>query len=280
MKVFFPVSLAELWHVWQQYPHGVVFAGGTDVFVRRRRSGADPDVLIGLERLPEMSYVRQEGTLLRIGATASLEEVRQHPAIAKLTAFKEALDGFASPPIRHSATIGGNICTASPAADCLPPLYVFDAVVRVDGVAGSREVAVDDFFLGPGRTVLQPGEIVTEVTITLPTSSIYTWYRKVGKRRAMAIAVASLAVLASKDAAGRLISLRLAWGSMGPTIVTMPQIEQLLTGRILTTGLIREAASQVAAAVQPIDDLRATASYRQRLAGNMLVSALQDLQEK
>lgn len=280
MKVFFPVSLSELWHVWQQYPHGVVFAGGTDVFVRRRRSGAEPDVLIGLERLRELSYVRHEGNLLRIGSAVCLEELRQHPAISALAAFKEALDGFASPPIRHCATIGGNICTASPAADCLPPLYILDAVVGVAGAAGSRKVAVTDFFLGPGRTALQPGEIVTEVAITLPVPSAHSWYRKIGKRRAMAIAVVSLAGLALKDDAGRLSSLRLAWGSMGPTVVTIPHVEQLLTGRVLTIGLIREAASQAAAAVHPIDDLRATARYRQRMTANLLVSALQDLREQ
>ena len=280
MKVFFPASLTELWHVWQQYPHGILFAGGTDVFVRRRRSGAEPDILIGLERLPELSYVRQEGNRLRIGAAVCLEELRQHPAISALAAFKEALDGFASPPIRHCATIGGNICTASPAADLLPPLYILDAVVRVTGAAGSREVAVADFFLGPGRTALQPGEIVTEVIITLPDPSTHSWYRKIGKRRALAIAVASLAGLASKDETGRLSSLRLAWGSMGPTVVTIPHVEQLLTGCILTAGLIREAALQATAAVHPIDDLRATARYRQRMTANLLVSALQDLREQ
>ena len=274
MKIIFPETLAALWQARQEYPDAVVLAGGTDLFVRLRGHSLQPPVFIGLERLSELNFIRIEGDTLLVGAAVNLEELRSHSALARVQVLRDALDSFASPPIRHSATIGGNLCTASPAGDCLPPLYVLDAVVTLASEAGRREMAVADFIAGPGRTALAPREIVTVVKIPLPPSDAITSYSKVGKRKALAIAVTSMALAAALEPDRQLSHVRLAWGSVGPTVTALPEIEQLLTGKPLTMELLRQAAAQVAAAVKPIDDVRSSAAYRRQVAGNLLVKAL------
>ena len=274
MKILFPKTVASLWQTWREHPDANVFAGGTDLFVRLRGKSIQPTVLIGLEWLNELNFISMDGDNLVVGAAVSLEELRNHQVLDRLQVLREALDSFASPPIRHSATIGGNLCTASPAGDCLPPLYVLDAVVTLASEAGRREMAVADFIAGPGRTALAPREIVTVVKIPLPPSDAITSYSKVGKRKALAIAVTSLALAAALEPDRQLTHVRLAWGSVGPTGTALPEIEQLLTGKPLTMELLRQAAAQVAAAVKPIDDVRSSAAYRRQVAGNLLVKAL------
>lgn len=274
MKVFFPETLGALWQARQEYHDAAVLAGGTDLFVRLRGNSVQPVVLIGLERLRELNFITTEGDKLVVGAAVCLEELRNHQALARLQVLQEALDSFASPPIRHSATVGGNLCTASPAGDCLPPLYALKASVTLASAAGRRELVIDDFIVGPGQTALRPGEIVTAVTIPLPPYNALTSYNKVGKRKALAIAVASMALIAVPGQDRQLSCVRLAWGSVGPTVMVLPQIEELLAGKVLTAELLKQAADQVALAVKPIDDVRACAVYRRQLAGNLLVKAL------
>lgn len=274
MKIVFPETLAALWQARREYPDAPVFAGGTDLFVTLRGKSVQPAALIGLERLRELNFISAEDNKLVVGAAVCLEELRCHQALDRLQVLREALDCFASPPIRHSATIGGNLCTASPAGDCLPPLYVLDAVVSIAGEAGGREMAVADFITGPGKTKLAAGEIVTAVTIPLPPPGVVTSFIKVGKRKALAIAVASLALAAVPLPNRGLSSVKLAWGSVGPTVITLPQVEELLTGQPLTEKLLRQAAAEVSTGVRPIDDVRASAAYRRQLAGNLLVKVL------
>lgn len=274
MKIIFPETLEALWQARQEYPDASVLAGGTDLFVNLRSKRIQPAVLIGLERLKELNFITTDGDKLVVGAAVCLEELRNHQALARLQVLREALDSFASPPIRHSATVGGNLCTASPAGECLPPLYVLNATVTLARAAGQRELVIDDFIVGPGQTALRPGEIVTAVTIPLPPYDALTSYSKVGKRKALAIAVTSMALVAVPGRDRQLSCVRLAWGSVGPTVMVLPQIEELLTGKPLTAELLKQAADQVALAVKPIDDVRACAAYRRQLAGNLLVKSL------
>ena len=274
MNILFPETLAALWQAWREHPDASIFAGGTDLFVRLRGKSVQPDVLIGLERLSELNFISAEGDKLVVGAAVNVEELRNNQALDSLQVLREALDSFASPPIRHSATIGGNLCTASPAGDCLPALYVLDAIVILASVTGRREMAVADFIIEPGRTALAPGEIVAAVKIPLPPREAITSYSKVGKRKALAIAVTSMASVVIPGPGRQLSRVRLAWGSVGPTVATLPETERLLAGKPLTMELLRQAAAQVAAAVKPIGDVRSSAAYRRQVAGNLLLKAL------
>ena len=155
----------------------------------------------------------------------------------------------------------------------MPPLYVFNASVDTVCAGKYRRIPVAEFIAGPGRTVLQPGEVVTSVRLARGPSGRNSGYYKVGKRQAMAIAVASLAALVTPEKNGRR-QIRLAWGSVGPTVMTAPAIESFLADRSFTEENLRQAGALVSEFVQPIDDLRASAGYRRQLAANLLLIVL------
>jgi len=273
MQIFFPATLVELWKLFEQYPAGRIMAGGTDLLVRLRKSGDKPSALFCLERLTELQQITQEQDDIFIGAGVTIQQLVEHETIERhLRALWDAVIVFASPPIRHSATLGGNLCTASPAGDTLAPLYVFGAVVVVASPRGLRRIPIADFILGPGSTVLQPGEIVAGVSIPLPAESVQSHYYKVGKRQALAIAVVSLAVLLEIGQDNKVNQIKLAWGSVGKTITILPELEAFLTGKVLTEDILRQAADLAANGVGPIDDVRAGAAYRRQVSGNLLLA--------
>ncbi|MDR7868261.1 MAG: xanthine dehydrogenase family protein subunit M [Sporomusaceae bacterium] len=272
MKVFFPRALPELWPLMAEYPAGAVLAGGTDFLVKMRKNGDRPPALFALERLAELRQIAVQGGELHIGAAVTISELMAGDIVRKaLPALWQAAAVLGSPPVRHSATLGGNVCTASPAGDTLVPLYVFDAEVTVASAAGRRRLPIGGFIAGPGRTALAPGEIVTGVVVPLPPAGAFSAYYKVGKRQAMAIAVASLAVCLEQAGDGSVEKIRLAWGSVGPTVTSLPAVEAFLRGRRLSPAVLRQAGDMAAAAVRPIDDVRAGADYRRQLAGNLLL---------
>lgn len=157
-----------------------------------------------------------------------------------------------------------------PAGDTLPALYALGAQVTLMSRNSERVMDVADLIIGPGRTALEPGEILARVRIPLPKPGTVQHFEKVGRRRALAISVASLAALLRLD--GDIIrDIRLTCGSVAPTVLRCAEAEAWLTGRTLTSGNLRHAAGLVRAAVRPIDDVRATADYRRQVAGNLLL---------
>jgi len=272
MDTLFPRSLPALWELLAAYPGAVVMAGGTDVLVRLRGAESRPPALICLERLEEITRLECRGDELFIGAGVTIARLAADDAVGQaVPALRQAALLLGSPPVRHAATLGGNICTASPAGDTLPPLYAADATVEIAGREGCRRLAVAGFVTGPGRTALRPGEIVTGVSVPACGRDTLSAYFKVGRRQATAIAVVSLAVRLRLAGDGSVELIRLAWGSVGPTVKMLPAVEDHLRGRHLSAALLREAGAMVAAAVEPIDDVRASAAYRRRVAGNLLL---------
>jgi len=170
--------------------------------------------------------------------------------------------------VRNQATLGGNICTASPAGDTLPALYVLEAQLELGSRTTTRTVPIQDFITGPGQTLLEPGEILSAIRIPLPPADSTQCFEKVGRRRALAISVASLAAMLRLT--GKTVrEIRLAFGSLGPTVLRCPEAEHWLTGRELTPDNLRHAAGMVRQSVRPISDMRATADYRRQVAGNL-----------
>lgn len=272
MEIFFPRTLPELWSLMAEYPTGAVLAGGTDLLVKLRKTGDRPPALFALERLAELRQIAVQGGELHIGAAVTISELVASDIVRKdLPALWQAAAALGSPPVRHSATVGGNVCTASPAGDTLAPLYAYGATVTISGIAGRRSLAIGDFIAGPGRTALAPGEIATGIVVPLPPAGAFSAYYKVGKRQAMAIAVASLAVCLEQAGDGPIEKIRLAWGSVGPTVTTLPAVEEYLRGKRLSPAVLRQAGDMAATAVRPIDDVRAGAGYRRQLAGNLLL---------
>lgn len=260
----------------------VLIAGGTDLLVQRR-AGRQIVAVIDLTNLTDAPPPVQElpGGLLRLSATASITEIAADLG-TRLPALAQAIAVFGSPQIRNRATIGGNLGTASPSGDLMPPLLTAGGSVRLRGAAGRRQLPMEDFLVGPRRTALQPGEWIESVEIDTYCSGsgggdkpgVRSGFRKIGGRRALAISVVNLAWRWSLDGDGHLADVRLAVGAAAPTVIRARRAESLLEGAEPAPDVARHAAAQLAADLAPIDDLRGSAEYRRAAAAGLLTEAL------
>jgi xanthine dehydrogenase FAD-binding subunit len=270
--VHLPRTLAELWTHLDEEPEAQVYAGGTDFLVKMRsgRKDAAPD-LICLERLKELREIGETAGAIRIGAAVTHTELlRSSLIVSCLPVLARALKTLGSPQIRNMGTIGGNICTASPAGDTLPPLYVLGAKVELCRRGVIRMLPIGEFITGPGETRLEQGEIMTGVLVDKHEAYNIHHFEKVGQRRSMACAVASMAALLRISPAGVIEAARLSWGSVGPTIITGAAVADALTGEKLSPETLAAAAGIAGRLVAPIDDVRATADYRRTVSANLL----------
>ncbi len=266
--VFRPTSLEALWPLLADGAR--VMAGGTDLLVRGR--GQAPFDAALLEGIPHLAEIDEEDGLLRLGACATHAALARHELVRqRLPGLVRALAVLGSPQVRNMGTLGGNIVTASPAGDTLPPLYALDAQVELASALGARRLPLAGLIIGPGRTSLAPGEIVTAVLVRPPEPGAVQHFEKVGRRNALAIAVASLAAILATDGHGRVTQARLALGSLAPTVLRCRAAEEALTGQTLTRETLLEAGARIRQAVSPIDDVRASAAYRRQVAENLLL---------
>lgn len=274
-RVCLPHKLEELWSSMQENPGALLFAGGTDLLVKMRSGRVDASRLIGLEQLSELKGISKDKGIIRIGACVTHTELLSSPLIAKhLPVLHQALVTLGSPPIRNMGTIGGNICTASPAGDTLPPLYVLDAGLEIAFANGCRLTPIKDFITAPGKNSLREGEILSAICVKIPAQPNLQRFEKIGQRQSMSCSIASLAALLKVLESGIIESAHLAWGSVGPTVVTDINIEAFLTGKKLARETISATAEMAALSVAPIDDVRASADYRRLVSGRLLLRLL------
>lgn len=274
--VYLPTTLEEVWDILDREPGARVYAGGTDLLVQLRRGLVQADCLVCLERVNEIRGVREDSDEISLGAGLTHDRIRRDPIVAdRLPVLVQALECLASPPIRHMGTIGGNIVNASPAGDTLPPLYALEARVELRSRAGTRTMPLADFIEGPGITRLGHGEILTRVIVPRPPKFGIHHFEKVGRRKAQACAVASLAALFEISSEGLVEAVRLAWGSVGPTVIRSREIEDTLRRKPPTVEVLASTARLVEQVVSPIDDVRASAEYRRITAGNLVIRLAQ-----
>ena len=270
--VFLPESLDKLWRLLSDHPGARIFAGGTDLLVWLRSGRINPTALICIGRIDALQGIIEGDDGVRIGAGVTLETLLENPLIGGLFPVRaQALKTLGSPHIRHVGTLGGNIMTASPAGDTLPPLYILGASVELQSAQGIRCLPVETFLSGPGRTALLPGEILAAVFIPRPVGITSQYFEKVGLREAMACAVASLAAVFGISESGTIEIARLAWGSVGPTVVRLPEIESALVGRPFNRETFQAVVPLVGRRLSPINDVRASAAYRRLVAANLLL---------
>lgn len=271
-EVFLPRTLEELWEILDKKPGAAIYAGGTDLLVKMRSGAIDSSCLVCLERIGDLQGVRDLGEEVFIGPATTHSRLLEDPRIREhFQVLAKSLSFLASPPIRHMGTIGGNIVTASPAGDTLPALYVLGAEVEISSVGRSRRLPLGSFIRGPGTVDLHQGEILTGVWLKKASHWNIRHFEKIGRRKAQACAIASMAAVLEVSEAGRIEKARLAWGSVGPTVVTSAMAEEYITGRDLCLETLRPAVRHVEEAVSPIDDVRASADYRRTLAGALLL---------
>jgi len=270
-KVFRPQNLEQLWQIKQDHTGAALLAGGTDLLVKIRAGITDPPALITLEGLEELAVIEELSDEIAIGAGVTHSRLLNSPLIqTHYPVLIKSLNLLGSPHIRNMGTLGGNIMTASPAADTLPPLYTLQADIELMKSESRRRLQLSDFITGPGRTRIDNGEILSRIII--PKKPLFSRYffEKVGLSQALSIAIVSMAALYNLAPDNTITDLRLAWGSLGPTIVTRPEIEQFMVGKILNKTLLIEAGNQLRQQIAPINDIRAGADYRRQIAGNLL----------
>jgi carbon-monoxide dehydrogenase medium subunit len=240
------------------------FAGMTDLLIRIERGFVHPQVVVDIKDLPGMAdlLVVRNGDL-RIGAAVTMNQVALSPLVQSgWPLLAEGCASVASYQLRNRATVGGNLCNASPAADSAPALICYGASVHIFGPDGQRKLPLEQFFLGPGKTALQRGEFLTAITVPAPARGSAGHFLKLGRTPVGDISVMNVAVLGWPDsAAPSSTSWRIALGSVAPTVIRAPEAERLLSQDTSPAGL-ETASEAAAAAARPIDDIRATAAYR------------------
>jgi len=270
--VHLPHTLEDLWSILSDNPRAALYAGGTDLLPRLGKGVVSPPSLVCLERIPELRVIREHGDELFLGGCATHSALLSAPVVRdRFPVLAKGLATLGSPHIRNMGTLAGNIVTASPAGDTLPPLYALGAEVEILAKTARRRVPIAHFIEGPGKVGLSPGEIVAGVWLRKGRPYRTSHFEKVGQRNALAIAVVSMAALIDTSEQGTIERARFAWGSVGPTVVTSEPLEAFLKGRPLDLDTLSQAAAMARDAVAPIDDVRATASYRREVAGNLLL---------
>jgi CO/xanthine dehydrogenase FAD-binding subunit len=255
---------------------GKPLAGGTDLLVAVRKGTESPNLLVYVGELPELRVLREEKEGLEVGAALTHAELLAHPATERFPILRAVLRTIGSPAIRAMGTLGGNIVTASPAGDSLVALYLLEARVRLVSEEGERELPIWEFIVGPRKTALRQGELVRSVFLPWLSGEPQSFFRKVGRRRALIIAIASLGALVwVRD--GRVERARLALGSVAPTVIRPKEVEEALVGRPVSPEAWEDLVPRLSAATHPISDLRASADYRRKVAGRLLLALAEEL---
>lgn len=270
-----PHSIAEAVALLES--HGAnarVLAGGTDLLVQMR-SGLRPAVLVDVKRIPELQALRFEGEECVIGAAHSAAALREHPDLReRWPGVVEAAELIGSEQIQGRASLGGNLCNASPAADTVPALVAAAARCEIAGPGGRRFVAAEDFCLGPGENALAPGELLVALRLPLPAPRSADAYLRLIPRSEMDIAVAGAGVSLALDAQGRIAAARIALGAVAPRVLLLEELGQALVGAAPDEAALAQVAEAARAAVRPIDDKRGTVEYRRHVAGVLARRAL------
>ena len=271
-----PATLEEACRLLVAEPRAAVLAGGTDLMVHLRQSqrGKRPPAVINVKRIPGLDRIEVDASAIRLGALTTLAALIDHPIIqAEYPVLPFTARYMGSPAIRHLATVGGNLCNASPAADLSPVLLTLDAEVGIVGPGGTRRLPLDRFFLGPGRAALAAAELLAWVEFPRKHAGWTVRYERLDVRRAMDIAIVGVALALRRDGT-RVAEARLALGAVAPTPLRVPGAEAALVEGGLTPAAIHRTAELAMAAARPIGDVRATAEYRREMVGTLVRRAV------
>jgi len=251
-----------------------VLAGGTDLLVQLRSGRTEPEVVVDIKGIGETRGIAREGDGFRVGAAVSGAELHEHPDVKRAwPGVVEAVELIGSTQIQGRASMGGNLCNASPAADSVPALIAAGATVTVAGPNGTRELAVEDVCTGPGRTSLAPGEFVVSFFLPPRPKHAGDAYLRFIPRTEMDIAVVGAGVSLTLDDGGTCTSARVALGAVAPTALLVAAAGEALVGTAVDEAAIEKMAAAARAVCKPIDDKRGTVEYRIHVAGVLAARA-------
>lgn len=263
-----PATLEQASKLYLSYGEkACILAGGTDIVPLMKRGLLAPECVIDITKIPDISYIRVEDSVLKLGALTTIETIRKSPLIEQnYRALHMASEEMGSTIIRNIATIGANICRASPASDMVPPLMVLMANLRIYGPKGIRTIPLEDFFLGFGKTKINMGEILYEIEV--PTSPDKQAFAKL-KRTKEDLAKINIST-AFNFSDGKCAGIKIALGSVAPKVVRAEKTEKFLEGKELSEETVAEASQIIQGEIKPIDDVRSTAEYRREMSKVLL----------
>ena len=245
-----------------------LLAGGTELVNEMRFGKSHPEQVIDLKHVRELDFMHLEPEGLKIGALYRVRDAERSGPLraSRYNALSHAAGTLGSPQVRNKATIAGNVCRASPSADLIPPLMALGARARIEGNGTARCVPVEEMLLGPGRTVLDKSEIVTELEISPMSDHSGCSYYKLSPRKSLDLAVVGVAVMVRTDPRmSRCIDARIVLGAVAPTAMRAKNAESILIGAPLSEPTIEEAAKAAALESKPLDDVRSSAWYRKKM---------------
>ena len=252
---------------------GRILAGGTDLLVQMKSGAAAPGIIIDVKKIPEMIGIAEKKGAFTIGAATPAAVMGEHKKLRKAwPGVVEAVNLIGSTQVQGRASAGGNLCNASPAADSVPALVAAGCTVTVAGPKGKREVPVEKFTAGPGKTTLKPGEIVVSLKLPARPKNASDAYLRLIPRTEMDIAVVGVGVSLTMKG-DTVTDARVGLGAVAPTVLLVDKAAKALVGSKLDDAALDAAAAACSAACKPIDDKRGTIKYRTKIAGVLLKRA-------
>ncbi len=270
-----PASLAEACGLLAKHQgKAKVLAGGTDLVPQMKKRVKTPEYLIGLKNVPKLDYIEFDKTKgLRVGILATLEAILNSPVIkTNYPVLVEAVGRMGTVQVRNLATLGGNLCNASPAADSGPPLLVLEAKMVLTGPKGERTVPLEEFFVCPGECTLEPGEILTEIQVPPPPPQSGAVFIKLSRTAVDLSQICAAALVITKN--GTCQDVRIALGSVAPTPMRARKAEEIVRGKKFDPALAEQAALTASTEARPISDVRCSAEYRTEMVKVLTRNAL------
>lgn len=272
-----PTTLQEASRLLKDKGNGGRFlAGGTDLVIAMKEKGLLPKYIVDLKRVPNLSGIRENADgSITLGALTTMYEIETSPLIKKKFPFlAQSAAEVGSIQIRNRATIGGNMCNATPSADTAPALIALNATAEIAGVAGERTMNLEEFFKGPGRNAMDPAEILTAITIPKTGLRLVGEYIKFSPRDMMDLAYIGVAVAYDLGSDKKCTGVRIVLGAVAPTPIRAKNSEALLEGQVLTEELAAKVGDEAAREAKPISDVRSSADYRRAMVGVMTKRAV------
>lgn len=273
-----PTSLHEASRLLKENgPGGRFLAGGTDLVIAMKEKGLVPKYIVDLKWIPGLSGIRtNDDGSITIGALTTMRDIETSPLLIKKYPFLcLSAAEVGSIQIRNRATVGGNMANATPSADVAPSLIALNAMAKIVSASGERTIALEDFFRGPGQTVMRAEEILREITIPKTNAGLVGEYIKFSPREMMDLAYVGVAVAYTlREPDNRCDGVRIVLGAVSPTPMRARQAEVAVEGQILTEALAETAGRIAAEASKPISDVRSSADYRRAMVAAMTKRAL------
>ena len=280
MEYALPQSVDEALSILNSESNATVFAGATDLIPQLRGGRVEPRLIVDLKNIPSLVNLSFSNRTWKIGAATPVARIKNNAKLAKdFPGLSEASGLIGSDQIQNRASLGGNLCTASPGADTVPSLMVNEALVLIASKTGSRTIPVAEVIKGPGKISLSSGEFLIEFLLEQPPSRTSDAYERFIPRTEMDIAVVDAAARVSLDEKGYCQEAKIAIGAAAPTVIRVPEVEGILHGKKINEQLLAEVMETASTACNPKNDKRGTVEYRRQVAG-VLVKRVILLAEK